>query len=169
MIALALSCNPSILIADEPTTALDVTIQAQILQRMRELREETGAAVILVTHDLGVVADIADRIAVMYSGRIVEEGTLDEIFYDPQHPYTWGLLGSHHSRRPAPPRASPGDQGAASLAGQPAQGLPLPSPLSARVRAVQRGAAAGRRASTVSPYTATAAGCRPTRSASGAR
>jgi peptide/nickel transport system ATP-binding protein/oligopeptide transport system ATP-binding protein len=94
MIALALSCNPSILIADEPTTALDVTIQAQILQRMRELREETGAAVILVTHDLGVVADVADRIAVMYSGRIVEEGTLDQIFYDPQHPYTWGLLGS---------------------------------------------------------------------------
>ena len=94
MIALALSCDPSILIADEPTTALDVTIQAQILQRVRDLREETGAAVILVTHDLGVVADIADRIAVMYAGRIVEEGTLDEIFYDPQHPYTWGLLGS---------------------------------------------------------------------------
>ncbi len=94
MIALALSCNPSVLIADEPTTALDVTIQAQILQQMRELREETGAAVILVTHDLGVVADIADRIAVMYAGRIVEQGTLDQIFYDPQHPYTWGLLGS---------------------------------------------------------------------------
>jgi peptide/nickel transport system ATP-binding protein len=94
MIALALSCNPSVLIADEPTTALDVTIQAQILQRMRDLREESGAAIVLVTHDLGVVADIADRIAVMYAGRIVEEGTLDEIFYDPQHPYTWGLLGS---------------------------------------------------------------------------
>jgi peptide/nickel transport system ATP-binding protein len=94
MIALALSCNPAVLIADEPTTALDVTIQAQILQRMRDLRAETGAAVILVTHDLGVVADIADRIAVMYAGRIVEEGTLDQIFYDPQHPYTWGLLGS---------------------------------------------------------------------------
>ncbi|MGH2715901.1 MAG: ABC transporter ATP-binding protein [Thermoleophilaceae bacterium] len=94
MIALALSCNPSILIADEPTTALDVTIQAQILQRIRELREETGAAVVLVTHDLGVVADIADRIAVMYAGRIIEQGTLDQIFYDPQHPYTWGLLGS---------------------------------------------------------------------------
>jgi peptide/nickel transport system ATP-binding protein len=94
MIALALSCSPSVLIADEPTTALDVTIQAQILQQMRDLREETGAAVILVTHDLGVVADIADRIAVMYAGRIVEEGTLDQIFYDPQHPYTWGLLGS---------------------------------------------------------------------------
>ena len=94
MIALALSCNPAVLIADETTTALDVTIQAQILQRMRDLRAETGAAVILVTHDLGVVADIADRIAVMYAGRIVEEGTLDQIFYDPQHPYTWGLLGS---------------------------------------------------------------------------
>jgi peptide/nickel transport system ATP-binding protein len=105
MIALALSCNPSVLIADEPTTALDVTIQAQILQRIRELREETGAAVILVTHDLGVVADIADRIAVMYAGRIVEQGTLDQIFYDPQHPYTWGLLGSiTRVDRPRPER-----------------------------------------------------------------
>jgi oligopeptide/dipeptide ABC transporter ATP-binding protein len=94
MIAMALSCNPSILIADEPTTALDVTIQAQILERIKELRKRTDTAVILVTHDLGVVADIADRIAVMYAGRIVEQGTLDEIFYDPQHPYTWGLLGS---------------------------------------------------------------------------
>jgi peptide/nickel transport system ATP-binding protein len=105
MIAMALSCDPSILIADEPTTALDVTIQAQILERMRELRERTGAAVILVTHDLGVVAEIADRVAVMYSGRIVEEGTLDEIFYDPQHPYTWGLLGSiTRVDRPRPER-----------------------------------------------------------------
>ena len=105
MIALALSCNPTVLIADEPTTALDVTIQAQILERMRELRDETGAAVILVTHDLGVVADIADRIAVMYAGRIVEQGTLDEIFYDPQHPYTWGLLGSiTRVDRPRPER-----------------------------------------------------------------
>jgi peptide/nickel transport system ATP-binding protein/oligopeptide transport system ATP-binding protein len=94
MIAMSLSCDPSVLIADEPTTALDVTIQAQILREMRDLRERTGTAVILVTHDLGVVADIADRIAVMYAGRIVETGTLDEIFYDPQHPYTWGLLGS---------------------------------------------------------------------------
>jgi peptide/nickel transport system ATP-binding protein len=94
MIALALSCDPSILIADEPTTALDVTIQAQILRRIRELRDSTGAAVMLVTHDLGVVADIADRVAVMYAGRIVEQGKLDDVFYDPQHPYTWGLLGS---------------------------------------------------------------------------
>jgi len=105
MIALALSCDPSILIADEPTTALDVTIQAQILERLRELRAQTNAAVILVTHDLGVVADIADRIAVMYAGRIVEQGTLDEIFYDPQHPYTWGLLGSiTRVDRPRPQR-----------------------------------------------------------------
>jgi oligopeptide/dipeptide ABC transporter ATP-binding protein len=94
MIAMALSCSPDLLIADEPTTALDVTIQAQILDEIRKLRQETDAGVILVTHDLGVVADIADRIAVMYAGRIVEEGTLDELFYDPQHPYTWGLLGS---------------------------------------------------------------------------
>jgi peptide/nickel transport system ATP-binding protein len=105
MIALALSCDPSVLIADEPTTALDVTIQAQILARIRDLRDETGAAVILVTHDLGVVADIADRIAVMYAGRIVEQGTLDDIFYDPQHPYTWGLLGSiTRVDRPRPDR-----------------------------------------------------------------
>jgi oligopeptide/dipeptide ABC transporter ATP-binding protein len=94
MIAMAMANDPAILIADEPTTALDVTIQAQILREMRDLRERTGTAIILVTHDLGVVADVADRIAVMYGGRIVETGTLDEIFYDPQHPYTWGLLGS---------------------------------------------------------------------------
>ena len=105
MIALALSCDPHVLIADEPTTALDVTIQAQILDRIKELRERTEAAVILVTHDLGVVADVADRIAVMYAGRIVEQGTLDEIFYDPQHPYTWGLLGSiTRLDRPRPDR-----------------------------------------------------------------
>jgi oligopeptide/dipeptide ABC transporter ATP-binding protein len=94
MIAMALSCSPKLLIADEPTTALDVTIQAQILDELRKLRHETNAGIILVTHDLGVVADIADRIVVMYAGRVVEQGTLDEIFYDPQHPYTWGLLGS---------------------------------------------------------------------------
>jgi peptide/nickel transport system ATP-binding protein/oligopeptide transport system ATP-binding protein len=94
MIAMALSCSPKLLIADEPTTALDVTIQAQILDELRKLRSETDSAIILVTHDLGVVADIADRVIVMYAGRVVEEGTLDEIFYDPQHPYTWGLLGS---------------------------------------------------------------------------
>jgi oligopeptide/dipeptide ABC transporter ATP-binding protein len=105
MIAMALSCDPDVLIADEPTTALDVTIQAQILERIRELKEGRDAGVILVTHDLGVVAELADRIAVMYSGRIVETGTLDEVFYDPQHPYTWGLLGSiTRFDRPRPER-----------------------------------------------------------------
>jgi peptide/nickel transport system ATP-binding protein/oligopeptide transport system ATP-binding protein len=94
MIAMALSNSPKLLIADEPTTALDVTIQAQILDELRQLRESSDAGIILVTHDLGVVADIADRVVVMYAGRVVEQGTLDEIFYDPQHPYTWGLLGS---------------------------------------------------------------------------
>jgi len=105
MIAMALSCDPSVLIADEPTTALDVTIQAQILAVMQELRERTDAGIVLVTHDLGVVADIADRILVMYAGRVVEQGTVDEIFYDPQHPYTWGLLGSiARVDRPRPDR-----------------------------------------------------------------
>jgi peptide/nickel transport system ATP-binding protein/oligopeptide transport system ATP-binding protein len=105
IIAMALSCDPSILIADEPTTALDVTIQAQILEVMKELRERTDAGIVLVTHDLGVVADIADRILVMYAGRVVEQGTIDEIFYDPQHPYTWGLLGSiARVDRPRPER-----------------------------------------------------------------
>jgi peptide/nickel transport system ATP-binding protein len=94
MIAMALSCSPKLLIADEPTTALDVTIQAQIMDELRRLREETEAAIILVTHDLGVVADIADRVIVMYAGRVVEHGTLDQLFYDPLHPYSWGLLGS---------------------------------------------------------------------------
>jgi oligopeptide/dipeptide ABC transporter ATP-binding protein len=94
MIAMALSNSPKLLIADEPTTALDVTIQAQILHELQQLRDETGAGIILVTHDLGVVADIADRVVVMYAGRVVEQGSLDQIFYDPQHPYTWGLLGS---------------------------------------------------------------------------
>jgi peptide/nickel transport system ATP-binding protein len=94
MIAMAISCNPDLLIADEPTTALDVTIQAQILKLIKKLRDDFGTAVVLITHDMGVVADIADRVAVMYAGRVVEQGTLRDLFYDPQHPYTWGLLGS---------------------------------------------------------------------------
>ncbi|MCQ2011632.1 ABC transporter ATP-binding protein [Sporolactobacillus sp. STSJ-5] len=94
VIAIALACNPKILIADEPTTALDVTIQAQILDLMRDLQKKTGTAIILITHDLGVVANLAQRVAVMYGGKIVETGTLDEIFYNPKHPYTWGLLSS---------------------------------------------------------------------------
>jgi peptide/nickel transport system ATP-binding protein len=94
MIAMALALEPEVLIADEPTTALDVTVQAQILALLERLNRERGLATILITHDLGVVAGFADRVLVMYGGRVVEQGTLDEIFYDPQHPYTWGLLGS---------------------------------------------------------------------------
>ncbi len=94
MIAIALACEPDILIADEPTTALDVTIQAQILELMQELQDRTGTAIIMITHDLGVVADMADKILVMYAGRAVETGTTDEIFYSPLHPYTWGLMRS---------------------------------------------------------------------------
>jgi oligopeptide/dipeptide ABC transporter ATP-binding protein len=94
MIALALALDPDLLIADEPTTALDVTVQAQILRLLERLNRERGLATILITHDLGVVAEMADRVLVMYAGGVVEEGTLDQIFYDPQHPYTWGLLGS---------------------------------------------------------------------------
>lgn len=94
MIAMALACEPKILIADEPTTALDVTIQAQIIDLMKELQEKIGTSIILITHDLGVVADLAQRVVVMYAGQIVETGTLDEIFYQPKHPYTWGLLTS---------------------------------------------------------------------------
>jgi peptide/nickel transport system ATP-binding protein len=94
MIAMALANDPALLIADEPTTALDVTIQAQILDLMRELQEETGAALLMITHDLGVVAEIADDVAVMYAGRIVESGPVGRIFDEPQHPYTLGLMGS---------------------------------------------------------------------------
>ncbi|HET8894963.1 MAG TPA: ABC transporter ATP-binding protein [Gaiellaceae bacterium] len=114
MIAMALACNPDILIADEPTTALDVTIQAQIIELIDHLKDDFNSAVIMITHDLGVVADIADEIVVMYAGRVVERATSRELFYDPQHPYTWGLLGSIprldrprvdrlHSIRGAPP------------------------------------------------------------------
>jgi peptide/nickel transport system ATP-binding protein len=94
MIAMALACGPRLLIADEPTTALDVTIQAQILELMRELRDETGASIILITHDLGVVAEMAHRVVVMYAGRKVEEAPVEELFERPRHPYTRGLLGS---------------------------------------------------------------------------
>ena len=94
MIAMALACDPDLLIADEPTTALDVTIQAQILELMRKLREETGAAVILITHDLGVVAEVCDEVVVMYAGQVVERASVDELFRFPEHPYTVGLLGA---------------------------------------------------------------------------
>ncbi|SIQ33494.1 MULTISPECIES: ABC transporter ATP-binding protein [Acidiphilium] len=94
VIAMALSCNPALLLADEPTTALDVTVQAQILELIRKLRDDFNSAVILITHNLGVVAETADRVAVMYSGRIVETADTGALFADPHHPYTWGLLGS---------------------------------------------------------------------------
>lgn len=94
VIAMALAANPKLLIADEPTTALDVTIQAQILDLMKDLQKKIGMSIIFITHDLGVVARMADRVAVMYAGQIVETGTVSEIFYDPRHPYTWGLLAS---------------------------------------------------------------------------
>jgi peptide/nickel transport system ATP-binding protein/oligopeptide transport system ATP-binding protein len=89
-----LALEPTVLIADEPTTALDVTVQAQILRLIADLNRDRDLAVVLITHDLGVVAEIADRVVVMYAGQIVEDGSLDDIFYAPQHPYTWGLLGS---------------------------------------------------------------------------
>ena len=94
VIAIALACNPDVLIADEPTTALDVTIQAQILELLKELQQKFQMAIIFITHDLGVVANVADRVAVMYAGKVVEVGIADEVFYNPQHPYTWGLLRS---------------------------------------------------------------------------
>ncbi|WP_028549271.1 ABC transporter ATP-binding protein [Paenibacillus sp. UNC451MF] len=94
MIAISLACSPKLLIADEPTTALDVTIQAQIIDLMKTLSEKTEASIIVITHDLGVVAEMAQRVIVMYAGKVVEQGTVDELFYNPQHPYTWGLLRS---------------------------------------------------------------------------
>jgi oligopeptide/dipeptide ABC transporter ATP-binding protein len=113
MIAMALSLDPDVLIADEPTTALDVTVQAQILRLLDRLNRERGLSIVLITHDLGVVAELADRVAVMYAGQIVEDASLDGIFYDPQHPYTWGLLGSlARLDRPTPGRL-------AQIAGQP--------------------------------------------------
>ncbi len=94
VIAIALAANPDVLICDEPTTALDVTIQAQILELINKLKHERNLSVIFITHDLGVVANMADRIAVMYAGKVVETGTADDVFYDPRHPYTWALLSS---------------------------------------------------------------------------
>jgi oligopeptide/dipeptide ABC transporter ATP-binding protein len=120
MIAMALALEPEVLIADEPTTALDVTIQAQILHLLEDLNRQRGLATILITHDLGVVAEVADRVLVMYAGKVVEEGALDEIFYDPQHPYTWGLLGSlTRIDRPRPHRLP-------QIAGSPPSLLDLP-------------------------------------------
>ncbi len=143
MIAMALALEPDVLIADEPTTALDVTIQAQILQLIDQLNRERDLAVILITHDLGVVAEIADRVLVMYAGQVVEDATLDEIFYEPKHPYTWGLLGS--LARLDQPRTARLAQipGAASVAAGPAVGLSLRSALLTRLRRVHGATATG--------------------------
>ena len=120
MIAMALSCNPDLLIADEPTTALDVTIQAQILELIRRLKDDFNSAVVLITHDIGVVAETADRVMVMYAGRVVERGDKREVFRDAQHPYTWGLLGSiPRLDRPRPKRL-------AAIPGQPPSLVRLP-------------------------------------------
>jgi len=118
MIALALSCRPALLIADEPTTALDVTIEAQILELLKDLQREFGIAVILITHNLGVVAETCDRLAILYAGRVVESGSTRAIFEAPQHPYTRGLLqaiprpGSRGRPLAAIPGSVPGDPGA---------------------------------------------------------
>ena len=101
MIAMALACNPGVLIADEPTTALDVTVQAQIFDLISDLRQRTGTAVVLITHDMGAIAEMADRVAVMYAGRIVEEGTVAEVLEHPLHPYTQGLIACAPGRRTA--------------------------------------------------------------------
>ena len=131
MIAMALACEPDLLIADEPTTALDVTVQAQILDLLRELQQQTGMAIILITHDLGVVAEMADEVAVMYAGRVVERAAGAAIFDDPQHPYTLGLLGSipkiEENARPAA-----GHRGHGAAPFDAAAGLPLPSALRVR-------------------------------------
>jgi peptide/nickel transport system ATP-binding protein/oligopeptide transport system ATP-binding protein len=121
MIALALACEPAVLVADEPTTALDVTIQAQILRLIQRTRETRQAAVVLITHDLGVVARMADRVAVMYAGRIVEEGAVRDVFHRPQHPYTWGLLDS------IPRLDRPRSAHLRSIAGQPPSLIRLPA------------------------------------------
>jgi len=120
MIAMALACDPAVLIADEPTTALDVTIQAQIIELMRQMQKEHGTAIIMITHDLGVVADMADNILVMYAGKPVEYGTADQIFYAPLHPYTWGLM------RSIPKRSLDDDQPLTPIKGNPPSLIDLP-------------------------------------------
>ncbi len=120
VIAMALSCNPALLVADEPTTALDVTVQAQVLDLLRRLRRDHGSAVVLITHDMGVVGEMADRVLVMYAGRVVESGPADDIFDDPWHPYTWGLLAS------IPPVRGPRPHRLASIPGTPPSPVGLP-------------------------------------------
>ena len=173
MIAMALANDPKLLIADEPTTALDVTVQAQILELIERLQSEFDTAVVVITHDLGVVAEMADEIAVMYAGRIVEQASADTIFNAPEHPYTWGLLSSI-PRLDAPARRGAGaDPGPAAVPDQPAGRLLVPSALPVRARrppARRAGARAGRRAtrrtrsracSTERPARSCGRSCRP--------
>jgi oligopeptide/dipeptide ABC transporter ATP-binding protein len=117
MIAIAIACNPKLLIADEPTTALDVSVQYQILQLLKRLRDEHGTSVIFVTHDLGVVADIADRVLVMYAGEVIESGSKEEIFHSPQHPYTISLLAAMPSMEQQRLRRLPSIPGSPPLTG----------------------------------------------------
>jgi oligopeptide/dipeptide ABC transporter ATP-binding protein len=128
MIAMALSCGPELLIADEPTTALDVTVQAQILDLILRLRDERGMSVMLVTHDLGVVAETADQVAVMYGGRIVEQAPCEALFADPRHPYSWGLIGS------IPPLTGERPERLPTIAGTPPSPLALPAGCPFRAR-----------------------------------
>ena len=161
MIAMALSCNPKLLIADEPTTALDVTIQAQILELMRELQQTLGMAIILITHDMGVVAENADRVVVMYAGRKVEEASADDLFDHPAHPYTKGLLGSvpnleTAASQPGAARPAQRDQGHGALACRPAAGLQLCAAL--RLRHRRNAARHRRRSPSIAPDTGSPAG-----------
>jgi oligopeptide/dipeptide ABC transporter ATP-binding protein len=139
MIAIALACDPKVLIADEPTTALDVTIQAQIIELVKELRQKLGMAIIWITHDLGVIAGIADRVMVMYAGQVVEEGPVKEIFGDPQHPYTQALL------KTVPAVRGPRADKLQVIEGQPPimyeapAACSVPQPLPVRVRALRAG------------------------------
>ena len=139
MIGMALSCDPKLLIADEPTTALDVTVQAQILELLKAIQERTGAALLLITHDLGVVAEMVDNAIVMYAGQIVEQGTVEDVLLEPRMPYTMGLIESiptvDEARRPAV-----GDQGRRPVAVPPAAGVPVRAALPVRA-----GRPAGRR------------------------
>ena len=163
MIAMALVCNPELLIADEPTTALDVTVQAQILDLLKDLQQEFGSAIILITHDLGVVANIADDLLVMYAGRAVERGTVKEVLRPPQHPYTWGLLGSMPRLSLGRRRAAAPDPRHPAEPAQPAVRLRLPPPL--RLRRARSAAPAAPTSGPLLPSWARGAACHLTRRA----
>ena len=160
MIAMALSCDPELLIADEPTTALDVTVQAQILDLMRDLQREFNSALIIITHDLGVVAELADDILVMYGGKCVEYGTADDIFDEPEHPYTWGLLGSMPRLDRDRRRAAAARSRARRRPDQRAAGLRVPPAV--RVRAADRRAGRAARGSGAASTRAAATWCAAT-------